>query len=226
MAKDVMAKVKLQVPGGQATPAPPVGPALGQHGVNIGQFVSQFNERTRDANGMIIPCEITIFKDRTFEFITKSPPAGVLLKKAAGIVKGAATPSKETVGKVTRAQVEEIARLKMKDLNARDLEAAVLIIEGTARSAGIFVEGGSYQGGPPPPAPGEAPAADKAEDKAPAEGKPAAEGKPHAEGKAHAEGKGGGKAGAEGKPRAEGKGPAEGKGKGGKASGDKPGGKG
>jgi large subunit ribosomal protein L11 len=141
MAKEIMAKVKLQVPGGQATPAPPVGPALGQHGVNIGQFVSQFNERTRDAMGTIIPCEITIFKDRTFDFITKSPPAAVLLKKAAGIVKGSATPSKEPAGKVTKAQVEEIAKLKLKDLNARDLQAAVRIVEGTARSAGIVVEG-------------------------------------------------------------------------------------
>jgi large subunit ribosomal protein L11 len=195
MPKEAMAKVKLQVPGGQATPAPPVGPALGQHGVNIGQFVSQFNERTKDAMGMIIPCEITIYKDRTFDFITKSPPAGVLLKKAAGIVKGSATPSKETVGKVTLAQVEEIAKLKMKDLNARTLEAAIRIIEGTARASGIAVEGGSIPAGPPL---GEAKA--PADVKAPAEGKPAgegkapSEGKPHAEGKAPAEGKGHAKA--------------------------------
>ena len=139
MAKEVMALVKLQVAGGQASPAPPVGPALGQHGVNIGQFVSQFNDRTRDAMGMITPVEISIYKDRTFSFICKSPPAAVLLKRAAGVAKGAANPYLEKVGRVTRAQVEEIAKTKMKDLSARTLEAAVRIIEGTARSAGITI---------------------------------------------------------------------------------------
>jgi len=140
MAKKVLAKVKVQVPGGQATPAPPVGPALGQHGVNIGEFVSKFNERTRDAQGMITPVEITIFTDKTFTFVTKSPPAAILLKKAAGIVQGSAVPNRDKVGKVTRAQVEEIARTKMADLNASTLEAAVRQIEGTARSMGIEVE--------------------------------------------------------------------------------------
>jgi len=142
MAKQVMAKVKLHVPGGQATPAPPVGPALGQHGVNIGEFVSKFNERTREAQGMITPVEITIYADRTFTFITKSPPASVLLKQAAGVVQGSAMPNREKVGKVTRAQVEEIARRKMADLNAGTLEAAVRQVAGTARSMGIDIEEG------------------------------------------------------------------------------------
>ena len=141
MAKEVTAKIKLQCPGGQATPAPPVGPALGSHGVNIAAFIKDFNERTRSQMGMIIPVEITVYKDRSFEFILKSPPAGVLLKKAAGLEAAAHAPGHETVGKVTRAQVEEIAKLKMKDLNARDLAAACKIIEGTARAAGIKVEG-------------------------------------------------------------------------------------
>ncbi len=140
MAKQILAKVKVQVPGGQATPAPPVGPALGQHGVNIGEFVSKFNERTRDAAGMIIPVESTIFTDKSFVFVTKSSPAAVLLKKAAGIVQGSAVPNRDKVGKVTRAQVEEIAKTKMADLNARSLEAAVRQVEGTARSMGIEVE--------------------------------------------------------------------------------------
>jgi len=142
MAKQIMAKVKLQVPGGQATPAPPVGPALGQHGVNIGEFVSKFNDQTRDAKGMITPVEITIFADRTFTFITKSPPAAVLLKQAAGIVQGSAVPNRDKVGKVTRAQVEEIARTKMADLNATTIEAAMRQVEGTARSIGLEVEEG------------------------------------------------------------------------------------
>lgn len=140
MAKQILAKVKVQVPGGQATPAPPVGPALGQHGVNIGEFVSKFNERTRETAGMIIPVEITIFTDKTFTFVTKSSPAAVLLKKAAGIVQGSAVPNRDKVGKVTRAQVEEIAKTKMADLNARTLDAAVRQVEGTARSMGIEVE--------------------------------------------------------------------------------------
>ena len=140
MAKQVTTKIKLQCPGGQATPAPPVGPALGQHGVNIGEFVSKFNERTRDTAGMIIPVEITIFTDKSFVFVTKSSPAAVLLKKAAGIVQGSAVPNRDKVGKVTRAQVEEIAKTKMADLNARTLDAAVRQVEGTARSMGIEVE--------------------------------------------------------------------------------------
>jgi large subunit ribosomal protein L11 len=139
MAKEVMALVKLQVPGGQASPAPPVGPALGQHGVNIGQFVGQFNDRTKNAMGMIIPVEISIYKDRTFSFVTKSSPAAVLLKKAAGVAKGSSNAFLEKVGQVTHAQVEEIAKTKMKDLNSRNLEAAAKIIEGTARSVGIEI---------------------------------------------------------------------------------------
>jgi len=139
--KQVVAKVKLQCPGGQATPAPPVGPALGAHGVNIGEFIRRFNEQTKEAAGMTTPVEITIYKDRTFSFVTKSPPAGVLLKKAAGLAKASSTPGKELVGEVTRKQVEEIARIKEKDLNARTLEAACRIIEGTARASGIRVVG-------------------------------------------------------------------------------------
>ena len=141
MAKEVSVKIKLQCPAGQATPAPPVGPALGAHGVNIGAFVKQFNEATREQAGLIIPVEITVYKDRSFDFSLKSPPAAVLLKKAAGVEKGAGLVGKESVGKVTRQQVEEIARLKMRDLNARTLEAACRIVEGTARSSGIKVEG-------------------------------------------------------------------------------------
>jgi len=139
MAKEVTAKIKLQVPGGQATPAPPVGPALGQHGVNIGEFVSRFNDRTKDAQGVIIPVEITVFRDKSFDFVTKSPPAAVLLKQAASVAKGSPTPNREKVGQVTKEQLEEIANTKMADLNATDLEHAVRIIEGTARSMGIEV---------------------------------------------------------------------------------------
>jgi large subunit ribosomal protein L11 len=139
MAKKVMAQVKLQVPAGKATPSPPIGPALGQHGVNIMDFCKAFNARTGGQEGMIIPVVITIFQDRTFTFITKTPPASVLLKKAAKIAKGAADPKRDRVGKVTRVQVEEIAQLKMPDLNADDLEGARAIIEGTARSMGIEV---------------------------------------------------------------------------------------
>ena len=141
MAKEVTAKVKLQCPAGAATPAPPVGPALGAHGVNIAAFVKEFNEKTKDQKGLIIPVEITIFKDRSFELLLKSPPASVLLKKYAGVEKGAGEVGKTTVGSVTRKQVEEIAKLKMKDLNARDMDAACRIIAGTARSSGIKVEG-------------------------------------------------------------------------------------
>ena len=142
MAKVITAKIKLQCPGGQATPAPPVGPALGQHGVNIGQFVQQFNERTREMMGTTIPVEITVYKDRTFEFITKSPPAAVLLKQAAGIAKGSGVPNKEKVGKVTKDQVRKIAETKLKDLNARDVDHAMRLVEGTARSMGIDVAAG------------------------------------------------------------------------------------
>lgn len=141
MAKEVTAKIKLQCPAGQATPAPPVGPALGAHGLNIAGFVKDFNDRTRDQMGLIIPVEITVYKDRSYDFILKSPPAAVLLKKAAGLEKAAGFVGHETKGKVTRAQVEEIAKVKMNDLNARDVEQACRIIEGTARSAGIVVEG-------------------------------------------------------------------------------------
>jgi large subunit ribosomal protein L11 len=141
MAKPITAVVKLQVPAGQATPAPPVGTALGPHGVNIMDFVKQFNARTQAAAGMVTPVVVTIFKDRTFVFITKTPPAAVLLKKEAGIEKGSATSNREKVGKVTRAQLEKIALLKMPDLNATDLEGAIKMIAGTARSMGLEVEG-------------------------------------------------------------------------------------
>ena len=139
MAKEITAKIKLQAPGGQATPAPPIGPALGQHNVNIGQFVQQFNERTRELAGVPIPVIITVYADRTFTFITKSPPASALLKEAAQIAKGSGVPNKEKVGQVTMEQVRQIAQKKIKDLNARDLDAACKIIEGTARSMGVTV---------------------------------------------------------------------------------------
>jgi len=139
MAKKVIAQIKLQVPAGQANPSPPIGPALGQHGVNIMDFCKAFNARTADQAGMIIPAVITVYADRTFTFITKTPPASVLLKKAAKIAKGAGNPKLDKVGKVTRQQVEEISKLKMVDLNANDLDAACKIIEGTARSMGIEV---------------------------------------------------------------------------------------
>ena len=138
-SKPVMAKIKLQCPGGQATPAPPVGPALGQHGVNIGEFVRRFNDATRDAQGVTIPVEITVYRDRSFDFITKSPPAAVLLKRAAGIAKGSGTPHEEKVAQVTRDQVREIAKEKMADLNAGDIAGAEKIIEGTARSMGVEI---------------------------------------------------------------------------------------
>jgi len=139
MAKKVMTQIKLQVAAGQANPSPPIGPALGQHGVNIMDFCKAFNARTAGQEGMIIPVIITVFQDRSFTFITKTPPAAILLKKAAKIAKGAGDPKREKVGQVTRQQVEEIASQKMVDLNARDLNAACRIIEGTARSMGIEV---------------------------------------------------------------------------------------
>jgi len=139
MAKKVMAQIKLQIVAGKANPSPPVGPALGQHGVNIMDFCKAFNARTANDEGMIIPVVITVFQDRTFKFITKTPPAAVLLKKAAKVAKGAGDPKRERVGSVTREQVEEIAKIKMTDLNANDLDAACNIIAGTARSMGIEV---------------------------------------------------------------------------------------
>ena len=140
MAKEVVTKIKLQAPGGKATPAPPIGPALGQHGVNIGQFVSQFNDRTRDLNGMTVPVVITVYADKSFSFEVKSPPAAVLLKQAAEVAKGSGVPNREKVGKVTSAQVRKIAETKFNDLNAYDLEQADKIIRGTARSMGIDIE--------------------------------------------------------------------------------------
>ena len=139
MAKEILTKIKLQCPGGQATPAPPVGPALGQHGVNIGQFVKQFNDKTKDLQGMLTPVEITVFKDKSFTFIIKSPPASVLLKQLAGVAKGSSEPNKQRVGEVNKQQLIEIATRKLADLNADNLDAAVRIIEGTARNMGIKV---------------------------------------------------------------------------------------
>jgi large subunit ribosomal protein L11 len=140
MAKKVTGYIKLQIPAGQATPAPPVGPALGQHGVNIMEFCKTFNARTQGQQGLIIPVVITVFSDRSFTFITKTPPASILLLKAAGLQKGSGVPNKTKVGKVTKKQVEEIARTKMPDLNAASLEAAIKTVEGTARSMGIEVQ--------------------------------------------------------------------------------------
>ena len=139
MAKEVKAKIKLQISAGQATPAPPVGPALGQAGVNIGQFVKEYNDRTKDQMGTVIPVEITVYVDSTYSFITKTPPAAVLLKQAAGLAKGSGVVGSEIVGKVTKEQVKEFAKTKLPDLNADDIEAAMRIIEGTARSMGIEV---------------------------------------------------------------------------------------
>jgi large subunit ribosomal protein L11 len=140
MAKKVIANIKLQVPAGQANPSPPIGPALGQHGVNIMEFCKSFNAKTQGQEGMIIPVVITVFADRSFTYVTKTPPASVLLKKAAKIAKGSSAPSRETVGTVSRQQVQEIAKLKMPDLNCSTLEAAIRTVEGTARSMGITIE--------------------------------------------------------------------------------------
>ncbi|MHC4431790.1 MAG: 50S ribosomal protein L11 [Planctomycetota bacterium] len=139
MAKEIAVKIKLQASGGQATPAPPIGPALGQHGVNIGQFVSQFNERTKDLNGTTVPVVISVFSDKSFTFEVKSPPAAVLLKQAAEVAKGSGVPNKEKVGTVTAEQVRKIAQTKFNDLNAYDLDQAEKIIRGTARSMGVDV---------------------------------------------------------------------------------------
>ena len=140
MSKEVVAKIKLEIVAGQASPAPPVGPALGQHGVNIMGFVREFNERTKKMDeGTVVPVLITVFKDKSFNFVVKTPPASYLLKKAAGIAKGSGTPNKEKVGKVTAKQIEEIARIKLADLNAYDVEAAKKIIEGTARNMGLEI---------------------------------------------------------------------------------------
>jgi len=140
MAKQLQGEVKFQVPGGQATPAPPVGTSLGRFGINLGQFVQQFNDKTKDAGGIPIPVVVRVYSDRSFDFDTKSPPASALLKQAAGIAKGSGVPNKEKVGKVTVAQIDEIVKTKMADLNARDIEHARHLIEGTARSMGLEVE--------------------------------------------------------------------------------------
>jgi large subunit ribosomal protein L11 len=140
MAKKITGYIKLQIPAGKATPSPPVGPALGQHGLNIMDFCKAFNARTADQEGMIIPVVITVFQDKTYTFITKTPPAAVLIKKAVNIAKGSAEPNREKVGKLTKAQLEEIARIKMPDLNVYDIEAAKRIIAGSARSMGIQIE--------------------------------------------------------------------------------------
>lgn len=139
MAKKVTGQIKLQIPGGKATPAPPVGPALGQHGLNIMDFCKQFNERTKTMEGSVIPVIITIYQDRSYSFVTKTPPASEMLKKAAGIIKGSGEPNRNKVGKITEKQVEEIAKTKLPDLNANSLEAAVKIIKGTARSMGLDI---------------------------------------------------------------------------------------
>jgi len=141
MAKQLAGQAKFQVPGGQATPAPPVGTSLGKFGINLGQFVQQFNDRTKEYNGTPIPVIVSVYSDRTFDFVTKSPPAASLLKQAAGIAKGSGVPNVEKVGKVTQAQIDEICQKKMADLNASDLESARRMIEGTARSMGLEVEG-------------------------------------------------------------------------------------
>lgn len=139
MAKEIKTTIKLQIPAGQANPAPPVGPALGQHGLNIQEFCAKFNDKTKEMRGDIIPVEITVYEDRSYDFILKTPPAAELIKKAAGIKKGSGKPLKEKVGKITKAQIKEIAETKMPDLNANDIEAAMKIIEGTARQMGVEV---------------------------------------------------------------------------------------
>src|SRR3954452_17963710 len=139
MARKVLTEIKLQVPAGAANPAPPVGPALGQHGVNIMEFCKAFNAQTQDQGGTIIPVEITVFEDRSFTFITKTPPAAVLIKEAINLEKGSAEPNRDKVGRITRDQVRKIAETKLEDLNARDVDQAMLIIEGTARSMGVTV---------------------------------------------------------------------------------------
>ncbi|MBI5411429.1 MAG: 50S ribosomal protein L11 [Nitrospirota bacterium] len=141
MAKEITGQIKLQIPAGKANPAPPVGPSLGQHGVNIMEFCKQFNARTQKDGDSIIPVVITVYKDRTFTFVTRTPPASDLLKKASGIIKGSGVPHKDKVGKISRAQLKEIATKKMTDLNAADVDGAMKIIEGTARSMGITVQG-------------------------------------------------------------------------------------
>jgi len=139
MAKPIKTKIKLQVPGGQATPAPPVGPALGQHGVNIGGFVNQFNDRTKDQQGVTLPVVITVYADKTFDFVVKKPPAAFLVKRAAEVVKGSSLPGRESVAQISREKVLEIAQIKMEDMNATSVEAAQKTIEGTARSLGIEI---------------------------------------------------------------------------------------
>jgi len=141
MAKQMVAQAKFQVPGGQATPAPPVGTSLGKYGINLGQFVSQFNDRTKEAKGMPIPVVVTVYSDRSFEFYTKSPPAAALLKEAAGVAKGSGVPNKDKVGTVTQEQIDKIVKLKLADLNARDADHARSMVAGTARSMGINVAG-------------------------------------------------------------------------------------
>ena len=141
MAKKLITQVKLQIPGGAANPAPPIGPALGQHGVNIAGFCKEFNEKTKDKNGEIVPVVISIYEDRSFSFIMKTPPVAEMIKKAAGITKGSGKPLQEKVGKITKAQVREIATKKMPDLNANDVEAAMRMVEGTAKQMGVTIEG-------------------------------------------------------------------------------------
>ena len=140
MAKKILTMIKLQIPGGQANPAPPVGPALGQHGVNIMEFCKAFNAQTAQANGRITPVEITVYEDRSFTFITKTPPAAVLIKEALNIPKGSGEPNREKVGRLTRKQLQDIAEVKLEDLNARDVEAAMEVVAGTARSMGVEVD--------------------------------------------------------------------------------------
>ena len=159
--KEYKAKVKLQIPGGQATPAPPVGPALGQHGVPIGEFVQRFNDATKEQAGTIVPVELYVYADRSFDFIVKSPPAAVLVRKEVGLAKGAQIPGTEVVGEINRAQLEKIAQIKMEDLNANDMDGAVKMIEGTCRSMGVnVVETG---GGPTPVEPADDSADDSAD---------------------------------------------------------------